>query len=94
MNNNEAQQLQQQLGASKVITLIEPLHTPTGVINQLTLRRVRVKDFKRAAEQYPDNVVLQEAQCLALASGLQIEDFDELVWEDYSQLRQFCLGAH
>ena len=91
---NEAQQLQDKLGSSKIIKLVEPIDTPDGAVTQLTLRRVRVKDFKRAAEQHPDNAVLQEAQCLAIASGLQSEDFDELAWEDYSQVRQFCLGTH
>lgn len=94
MAQTEAQQLQEQLGTGKVIKLVEPLQTPNGVVTELTLRRVRVKDFKRAAEQYPDNVVLQEALCLAMASGLQSEDFDELSWEDYALVRQFCLGAH
>ncbi|KDN11876.1 hypothetical protein BGI40_00060 [Snodgrassella communis] len=94
MAQTEAQQLQEQLGTGKVIKLVEPLQTPNGVVTELTLRRVRVKDFKRAAEQYPDNVVLQEALCLAMASGLQSEDFDELSWEDYALVRQFCLGTH
>lgn len=91
---NEAQQLQEKIGTSKTITLVEPIETPTGKVTELTLRRVKVKDFKKAAEQYPDNPVLQEAQCLSQACGLQIEDFDELSWEDYSQARQFCLGLH
>lgn len=94
MAQTEAQNLQEQLGTGKVIKLAEPLQTPSGAITELTLRRVRVKDFKRAAEQYPDNAVLQEAQCLAMASGLQSEDFDELSWEDYTQVRQFCLATH
>ncbi|MBI0096812.1 MULTISPECIES: phage tail assembly protein [unclassified Snodgrassella] len=94
MAQTEAQNLQEQLGTGKVIKLAEPLQTPSGAITELTLRRVRVKDFKRAAEQYPDNAVLQEAQCLAMASGLQNEDFDELSWEDYTLVRQFCLGTH
>ena len=49
MAQAEAQNLQEQLGTGKVIKLAEPLQTPSGAITELTLRRVRVKDFKRAA---------------------------------------------
>ena len=92
--STEAQQIQQKLGTNKTIELIEPLDTPNGQLTEITIRLVKIKDLKRAAEQYPDNSILQEAQVLAMASGLQSEDFDELTWEDYSKIRKFCIGNH
>ena len=92
--STEAQQIQQKLGTNKTVKLIEPLDTPSGQLTEITIRRVKIKDLKRAAEQYPDNSILQEAQVLAMASGLQSEDFDELTWEDYSKIRKFCIGIH
>ncbi|QEY23550.1 phage tail assembly protein [Neisseria animalis] len=90
---NESQKLQEQLGIGKEIVLVEPLDTPTGKVEKLTLRRVKVKDYKRAAEQYPDNAALQQLATLSLASGLMEEDFDNLCWEDYQQISKFCLGV-
>ncbi|HRL33785.1 MAG TPA: phage tail assembly protein [Neisseria sp.] len=92
-DKNQAQALQEQLGVGKVIELLEPLDTPDGKIEKLTLRRVKVKDYKRAAEQHPDNAALQQLAALANATGLMQEDFEELCWEDYQQISQFCLGT-
>ncbi len=93
MSKNEAQTLQEQLGVGKVVELLEPLDTPTGKVEKLTLRRVKVKDYKLAAEQYPDNAALQQLTALATATGLMQEDFEELCWEDYQQISRFCLGT-
>ena len=93
MAQNEAQQLQEKIGVSQVVTLVEPIHTPNGEITELTIRRVKIKDFKRAAAMHPDSSVMQEMAALSVAVDLQLEDFDNLVWEDYSKIRKFCLGS-
>lgn len=93
MSKNEAQQLQEDLCVGKVIELLEPLDTPGGKVAKLTLRRVKVKDYKRAAELHPDNAALQQLAALANATGLMQEDFEELCWEDYQQISRFCLGT-
>ena len=93
MAQNEAQKLQQDIGVSKVFTLVEPIDTPNGEVKELTARRVKIKDYKRAAVMHPDSSVMQEMAALAMAVDLQIEDFDNLAWEDYSKIRKFCLGS-
>lgn len=91
-NKNEVQQIQEQLGMTNQVKLIEPIETVNGVVDTLTLRRVKVKDYKFAAQQYPENAALQQLAALAVASGLQQEDFENLCWEDYQQISKFCLG--
>lgn len=93
MAQNEAQKLQQDIGVSKVFTLVEPIDTPNGEVSVLTVRRVKIKDYKRAAAMHPDSSVMQEMAALSAAVDLQIEDFDNLTWEDYSNIRKFCLGT-
>lgn len=90
---NTAQKIQEKLGATKSFTLVEPINSPTGVITSVTARRVKVADYKRAAEIHPENGALQQIQVLTVASGLQAEDFDAMTWEDYQKLRQFCTGS-
>ena len=90
---NAAQKIQEKLGAAKVFVLVEPINPPLGEITVVSARRVKVADYKRAAEMYPDNGALQQIQVLAVASGLQAEDFDAMTWEDYQKLRQFCTGS-
>ena len=94
MAQNEAQQLQEKIGVSQVFTLVEPISTPNGEVTELTVRRVKIKDFKRAAAMHPDSSVMQEMVALSAAVDLQVEDFDNLTWEDYSKIRKFCLGAN
>lgn len=94
MAQNEAQQLQEKIGVSQVFTLVEPISTPNGEVTELTVRRVKIKDFKRAAAMHPDSSVMQEMVALCAAVDLQAEDFDSLTWEDYSKIRKFCLGAN
>ncbi|MBF0802903.1 MULTISPECIES: phage tail assembly protein [unclassified Neisseria] len=89
---NEAKQLQEKLGISQTIKLVEPITTPTGEVREITVRRVRVKDYKQAAERYPDNGALQQISVLAQASGLMEEDFENLTWADYKKLESFCIG--
>ena len=93
MAQNEAQKLQQDIGVSKVFTLVEPIDTPNGEVSVLTVRRVKIKDYKRAAAMHPDSNVMQEMAALSAAVDLQVEDFDSLTWEDYSKIRKFCLGS-
>lgn len=92
MANNQAEQLQEKIGMTKTFQLVQPIHSPNGVVNELTVRRVTVKDYKRAAEKYPNNGALQQIEVLAAASGLMVEDFENLCWEDYSKLQSFCVG--
>lgn len=84
--------MQEQLGINKTIKLVEPIETPTGTVSEITVRRVRVKDYKQAAERYPDNGALQQIYVLSQVSGLMEEDFENLAWEDYKKLQSFCVG--
>lgn len=93
MAQNEAQKMQEQMGLSRTIKLVQPVSTPEGEVTELTVRRVLVKDYRKAAEKYPNNGALQQIEVLAAASGLMVEDFENLCWEDYSRLQQFCTGA-
>lgn len=93
MAQNEAQKLQEKVGLTKTIRLVQPVETPDGEVSELTVRRVKVKDYKLAAEKYPNNGALQQIEVLAVASGLMPEDFENLCWEDYSKLQSFCIGA-
>ena len=93
MAQNEAQQLQEKIGISQTFVLVEPIDTPNGEIKELTVRRVKIKDYKRAAAMHPDSGVMQEMAALSAAVDLQVEDFDSLTWEDYSKIRKFCLGS-
>ena len=45
MAQNEEQKLQQDIGVSKVFTLVEPIDTPNGEVSVLTVRRVKIKDY-------------------------------------------------
>ena len=93
MAQNEAQKLQQQIGVTQTIKLVQPIETPNGTVTEVTTRRVLVKDYKRAAELYPNSAALQQIHVMALASGLMPEDFENMAWEDYSKLQTFCIGA-
>ena len=90
---NAAQKVQEQLGFIKVFPLRKPIMTPMGEVNQVTARLVMVEDYEKAAIEHPENGALQQIQVLTVASGLQAEDFDQMAWEDYQKLRQFCTGS-
>ena len=75
MAQNEAQKLQQQIGVTQTIQLVQPIETPNGTVTEVTTRRVLVKDYKQAAELYPNSAALQQIHVMALASGLMPEDF-------------------
>ena len=53
MAQNEAQKLQQKIGVTQTIQLVQPIETPNGTVTEVTTRRVLVKDYKQAAELYP-----------------------------------------
>lgn len=91
-DKTEAQKLQEKLGVKKTIKLVEPIDTPSGAVSEINVRRVRVKDYKAAAERYPENGALQQIFVLSQASGLMEEDFENLAWEDYKKLQSFCVG--
>ena len=90
---NAAQKIHEKLGLTQTFKLVEAITSPLGEITSVTARRVKVVDYKRAAEMYPENGALQQIQVLTVASGLQAEDFDQMAWEDYQKLRQFCTGS-
>ena len=84
MAQNEAQKLQQKIGVTQTIQLVQPIETPNGTVTEVTTRRVLVKDYKQAAELYPNSAALQQIHVMALASGLMPEDFENMAWEDGS----------
>ena len=90
---NAAQKIHEKLGLTRTFPLVESIASPLGEITSVTARRVKVVDYKRAAEMYPENGALQQIHVLTVASGLQAEDFDQMAWEDYQKLRQFCTGS-
>lgn len=89
---NEAQKMQEELGVNKTFKLVDPIVTPEGKVDEITVRRVRVKDYKEAAQRYPDNGALQQIYVLSKASGLMEEDFENMAWEDCKKLQSFCVG--
>jgi len=93
MAQNEAQKVQNKRGLTETIKLVQPVETPDGPVTELTVRRVLVKDYRKAAEKYPNNGALQQIEVLAAASGLMTEDFENLCWEDFTKLQTFCTGA-
>ena len=94
MAQNEAQKVPQQHCVTQTFQLVQPIETPHRSVTEVTTRRVLVKDYKRAAELYPNSAALQQIHVMALASGLMPEDFENMAWEDYSKLQTFCIGAN
>ena len=87
-DQNEAQQLQEQLGVGKTIVLKYPLRLGTGErLDKVTLRRPRVGDLRAAAHLASD--AEQELAIFARITGLIPEDLDEMDLADYKQLQDW-----
>lgn len=73
---------------SIVIVLDFPITSGEGeVINSLKMRRLKVRDMRRAISQTKGSFDAEVA-VLAISTGLMIEDFDELDFSDYQKLQE------
>lgn len=88
MAHNEAQKLQQDLGAGKLIELFCPVVLADGSrLERLTLRRAKVGDLRAVA--HIEGEIAQELALLARLCGLVPEDLEALDFCDYKQLQDF-----
>ena len=88
MAQNEAQQLQQQIGVNSVIELTYPTdNVEGGKRDKITVRRVRVGDLR--AVSHITNEVEQEMALFCRITGLVSEDLDLLDIADYKKLQDW-----
>ncbi|ROV57145.1 phage tail assembly protein [Neisseria chenwenguii] len=84
---NEAQKLQEDLGATKTVKLKYPARLATGqTLTELTLRRPKVGDIRAAAHLNTD--AEQELFIFARLTGLVPEDLDALDFADYKEVQR------
>lgn len=85
---NEAQKIQNELGATQTVKLKYPVRLATGeTLTELKLRRPRVGDLRAVAHLSGD--AEQELAIFARITGLVPEDLDELDLADYKQVQDW-----
>lgn len=85
---NEAQKIQNELGATQTVKLKYPVRLATGeTLTELKLRRPRVGDLRAVAHLNSD--AEQELAIFARVTGLVPEDLDELDLADYKQVQDW-----
>lgn len=85
---NEAQKIQNELGATQTVKLKYPVRLATGeTLTELNLRRPRVGDLRAVAHLSGD--AEQELAIFARVTGLVPEDLDELDLADYKQVQDW-----
>lgn len=84
---NEAQKLQEDLGATQTVKLKYPVRLATGqTLTELSLRRPKVGDIRAAAHLNTD--AEQELFIFARLTGLVPEDLDVLDFADYKEVQR------
>ena len=85
---NEAQKIQNELGATQTVKLKYPVRLATGeTLTELKLRRPRVGDLRAVAHLSGD--AEQELAIFTRITGLVPEDLDELDLADYKQVQDW-----
>ena len=84
--NNEAQKLQEDLGATQTVKLKDPVRLATGqLLEKVTVRRPRVGDLR--AVMHISNEAEQGLLLVSRVTGLVPEDLDELDLKDLEAIQ-------
>ena len=84
--NNEAQKLQEDLGATQTVKLKYPVRLATGkMLEKVTVRRPRVGDLR--AVMHITNEAEQGLLLVSRVTGLVPEDLDELDLKDLEAIQ-------
>ena len=84
--NNEAQKLQEDLGATQTVKLKYPVRSATGqMLEKVTVRRPRVGDLR--AVMHITNEAEQGLLLVSRVTGLVPEDLDELDLKDLEAIQ-------
>lgn len=75
--------------STKTIELKFPIKTPAGELTAISLRRPKVRDMKRAQQQYPNDQAGAELALIAAITeqALTPEDLEELDLADYGAVQ-------
>lgn len=71
------------------IKLQFPIKTPGGELTEITLRRPKVRDMKRAQQQFPNDAAGTEMALLSMITEQKLtpEDMEELDLADYGAVQ-------